>query len=96
MEQFDTRFQDFKKNTASFNLYSCPFSISINDVSEDLQIECVDLHTYLCEQVFSRMKHVKCTSRSRITDGHLESSLCVTTSLLMADIGKLIGGKQCQ
>ncbi|KAJ8873560.1 hypothetical protein PR048_024378 [Dryococelus australis] len=43
MEQFDARFQDFKKNTASFNLYSCPFSISIDDVPDDLQMECVDL-----------------------------------------------------
>ncbi|KAJ8872964.1 hypothetical protein PR048_026580 [Dryococelus australis] len=43
MEQFDTRFQGFKKNTASFNLYSCPFFISINDVPEDMQMECVDL-----------------------------------------------------
>ncbi|KAJ8891107.1 hypothetical protein PR048_010617 [Dryococelus australis] len=134
MEQFDTRFQDFKKNTASFNLYSFPFSTSIDDVPENLQMECVSLQcdkfnnfslldfykkyvsqetylrihkhailmtslfgsTYLCEQVFYRLKHVQCTSRSRITDVHLESSQRVATSSIMSDIGKLIGGKQCQ
>ncbi|KAJ8872072.1 hypothetical protein PR048_025673 [Dryococelus australis] len=52
--------------------------------------------TYLCEQVFCRMKHVKNMSRLRITDGHLESSLHVATSSIMPDIEKLIGGKQCQ
>ncbi|KAJ8885614.1 hypothetical protein PR048_011812 [Dryococelus australis] len=138
MEQFDTSFQEFKKNTSSFNLYSCPFSISIDDVPEDLQMECVDLQcasdlkdkfnnfslldfykkyvlqetyprihklailmtlfgsTYLYDQVFSRIKHVNCTSRSRITAGHLESSLHFATSSIIPDIGKLIGGKQCQ
>ncbi|KAJ8870919.1 hypothetical protein PR048_027221 [Dryococelus australis] len=102
MEQFNTRLQDFKKNTVSFNFYSRPFSISIDDIPEDLNssrrrhpriykraILMIFLFgsTYLCEQVFSRMKHVKFTSRSL---------LHVATSSIMSDIGKLIGGKQCQ
>ncbi|KAJ8877217.1 hypothetical protein PR048_021671 [Dryococelus australis] len=41
MEQLDTKFQDFKKNTASLNIYSCPFSISIDGIPDDLQMECV-------------------------------------------------------
>ncbi|KAJ8879334.1 hypothetical protein PR048_019942 [Dryococelus australis] len=48
--------------------------------------------TIIWDHIFL-MKHVKCTSRSRITDGHLESSLRVATSSMMTDIGKLIGGK---
>ena len=36
--------------------------------------------TYVCEQLFSRMKYVKSTTRSRITDAHLEGSLRVATT----------------
>jgi hypothetical protein len=43
--------------------------------------------TYICEQVFSRMKHVKCATRTRITDSHLESSLRVATTSVKPDIG---------
>jgi hypothetical protein len=40
-EEFDTSFQDFKKNSFSFNLFSSRFSTSIDEAAEDLQMECV-------------------------------------------------------
>ena len=51
---------------------------------------------YLCEQVFSRMNHVKSSLRSRISDSHMENSLRIATSSLRANITKLVGEKQCQ
>ena len=45
--------------------------------------------TYLCEQVFTRMKHVKCMTRLHIIDRHLETLLCVVTFCFVHDIGVL-------
>ena len=41
-EEFDTRFQDLKKNNFSYNLSSSTSSISTGEAPEDLQIECAD------------------------------------------------------
>ena len=52
-------------------------------------------NTYLCEQVFSRMNHVKFV-RSPISDSHMERPLRVATSSIAPDIAKLVTEKQCQ
>lgn len=52
--------------------------------------------TYVCEQLFSRIKHVKSKNRTRITDSHLENSLRIATSKIRPDIEKLVKNKQCQ
>lgn len=52
--------------------------------------------SYLCEQLFSRMKNVKSKTRTRITDVHLENSLRIATTTIGADIDKLVKSKQCQ
>ena len=49
--------------------------------------------TYVCEQMFSRMKHVKNKIKSSITDGHLEQ--CMIT-LLDPEIDSLVREKQSQ
>jgi hypothetical protein len=49
-KEFNARFQDFKENVISFNLFPSPFSINIDEVSEDLQMECVD---FQCSQDLS-------------------------------------------
>ena len=52
--------------------------------------------TYLCEQVFSRMKYTKSPERSQLSDSHLEESLRVATTKIETDIMKLVGSKKCQ
>jgi len=52
--------------------------------------------TYVCEQMFSRMKHVKNKIRSSITDGHLEQCMQLATASLEADIYFLVREKQNQ
>ena len=52
--------------------------------------------TYICEQVFSRMKNIKCKSRTRITDDNLESSLRVASSAISPNIESLVAAKNCQ
>ena len=42
--------------------------------------------TYVCEQMFSRMKHVKNKIRSSITDGHLEQCMRLATTSLDPEI----------
>lgn len=50
--------------------------------------------SYVCEQLFSRMKNVKPKARTRITDVHLGKSLRITTTTIGADIDKLVKNKQ--
>ena len=120
-------------------MFSCPFSVKIEEVPENLQMEFIDflsssdlkkkfnnfslldfyktyvskekyqrIHilavfmtllfgsTYLCEQFFSRMNHVKSPVRSLISDSHMESLLRNATSSIAPDIAKLVREKQCQ
>ena len=136
---FDHRFADFKKSAIHFNVFSYPFSVKIEEVPENLQMECIDLQcssdlrekfkdfpllefykkyvskekyqrihrlavfvtslfgsTYLCEQVFSRMNHVKFPVRSLLSDSHIENSLRIATSSILPNIAKLVREKQCQ
>jgi len=44
--QFDSRFLDFKANEKLFNLLSIPFSLSVEDVPENMQMEIIDLQNY--------------------------------------------------
>jgi len=50
----------------------------------------------LYKQMFSRVKDMKCLMKSRITDSHLESLLCFSTSSIMPDIGYLVREEWCQ
>ena len=52
--------------------------------------------TYVCEHMFSRMKHVKSKIRSSITDGHLEQCMRLATTSLQPDIHLLVQEKQNQ
>ncbi|XP_065675641.1 general transcription factor II-I repeat domain-containing protein 2A-like [Hydra vulgaris] len=52
--------------------------------------------TYNCEQLFSKMKHVKTEQRNRLTDEHLTNTLRIALSNIKADIDHLCKKKQCQ
>nr|XP_047129377.1 general transcription factor II-I repeat domain-containing protein 2A-like [Hydra vulgaris] len=52
--------------------------------------------TYICEQFFSRMKHVKSEQRHRLKDEHLTDTLRISSSTIKADIDQLCKNKQCQ
>lgn len=138
-EDFDHRFAGFKKSAMHFNVFSCPFSVKIEEVPENLRMKCIDFQcssdlrekfkdfpllefykkyvskekyqridrlavfmtslfgsTYLYEQVFSRMNHVKSPVRSLISDSHMENSLRIATSSTSPNIAKLVREKQCQ
>lgn len=46
--------------------------------------------TYRCEQLFSKVKNLKCKLRSRLTDVHLLDNLRLCTSLIQPNIEKLV------
>ncbi|VVC33838.1 HAT, C-terminal dimerisation domain [Cinara cedri] len=50
--------------------------------------------TYICEQLFSRMKNTKSKNRSTISDEHLESCLRVFTTSIDPDIDSLLSQKK--
>ena len=52
--------------------------------------------TYLCEQLFPRMKNVISKTKTPISDTHLENSLRITTCQITANIEKLVKNKHCQ
>ena len=54
-------------------------------------IKCFSLFgsTYNCEQLFSKMKHVKTEQRNRLTDEHLTNTLRIASSNIKAEIDHL-------
>ncbi|XP_069486327.1 general transcription factor II-I repeat domain-containing protein 2-like [Ambystoma mexicanum] len=50
--------------------------------------------TYVCEQTFSRMKHLKSPTRSRLTDEHLHHLLRLAVTNMEPDIDHLVSQKQ--
>lgn len=50
--------------------------------------------TYLCEQTFSRMKYVKNSLRSNMTDKHMESILLIGTSNLKPELTAITGSRK--
>ena len=52
--------------------------------------------TYICEQLFTKMKHTKSKTRSRLTDCHLENSLRVVASSIAPKIDTLVKKHQAQ
>ncbi|KAM8972164.1 general transcription factor II-I repeat domain-containing protein 2-like [Pelodytes ibericus] len=50
--------------------------------------------TYVCEQTFSRIKHLKSPTRSRLTDAHLHHLLRLAVTNMEPDIDHLISQKQ--
>ena len=52
--------------------------------------------TYICEQLFSKIKHIKSKIRTKISGEHLESSLSIATTSTKADADALASQIQCQ
>ena len=50
--------------------------------------------TYVCEQTFSRIEHLKSPTRSRLTDAHLHHLLQLAVINMEPDIDHLISQKQ--
>ncbi|XP_047140945.1 general transcription factor II-I repeat domain-containing protein 2A-like [Hydra vulgaris] len=139
IDEFDTRFCDFKEVKNELDLFSHPFSIKVEIVRDEFQMELIELQnnkdlkdaykdvellelykkymnievyphlckhamkyfslfgsTYICEQFFSRMKHVKSEQRHRFKDEHLTDTLRISSSTIKADIDQLCKNKQCQ
>ncbi|KAJ3584976.1 hypothetical protein NHX12_013699 [Muraenolepis orangiensis] len=43
--EFDHRFEDFRGNTTAFELFAQPFSVNVDAVSEELQMELLELQS---------------------------------------------------
>ena len=46
--------------------------------------------TYICEQLFSGVKHIKSKIRTKISDEHLENSLTIATTSIEPDIHAVV------
>ncbi|KAF4080408.1 hypothetical protein AMELA_G00170970 [Ameiurus melas] len=43
IQEFNSRFEDFRPNAADFDLFAQPFTISVDTVSDDIQMELIEL-----------------------------------------------------
>ncbi|XP_069482603.1 general transcription factor II-I repeat domain-containing protein 2-like [Ambystoma mexicanum] len=59
-----------------------------------LKMETIFGSTYVCEQTFSRMKHLKSSTRSRLKDEHLHHLLRLAVTNMEPDIDHLVSQKQ--
>jgi len=51
LQQFETRFQDFKALEPQFQLFSTPFAVDVESVSEEIQMELVELQ---CDSILKQ------------------------------------------
>jgi hypothetical protein len=139
IQQFETRFKDFKALEPEFQVFSTPFAVDVESVPEEIQMELVELQcdsilkqkysdvgipefysylqqerfpnlhsqavriiamfgsTYLCEQFFSLMKFNKSSTRTKISDEHLQATLRLASSQkIIPNIHALVVNKRCQ
>jgi len=45
INEFETRFQDFRKNSQLFAIFATPFSVDIPAVETKFQMECIELQS---------------------------------------------------
>ncbi|XP_069610761.1 general transcription factor II-I repeat domain-containing protein 2-like [Ranitomeya imitator] len=87
--------KDAFKSSSLPNFYaSLPSETYPNLRNHALKMATIFGSTYVCEQTFSRMKHLKSPTRSRLTDVHLHHLLRLAVTNMEADIDHLISQKQ--
>uniref|UniRef100_A0A8C8SFM5 Uncharacterized protein n=1 Tax=Pelusios castaneus TaxID=367368 RepID=A0A8C8SFM5_9SAUR len=89
--------KDAFKSSSLTNFYaSLPSETYLNLRNHALKMTTILGSTYVCEQSFSQMKHLKSTTRSRLTDAHLHHLLRLAVTNMEPDIDYLISQKQLQ
>ncbi|XP_060863093.1 general transcription factor II-I repeat domain-containing protein 2B-like [Metopolophium dirhodum] len=106
--EFSIRFSDFYVQENKIKLFQNPFSVDIDDVESNLQMEVIELqnndilknafketHIFVSRhsQYLNSEKNKYC---SRLNDEHLNAVLRILTSNLKADINELAGKIQPQ
>ncbi|KAL3859345.1 hypothetical protein ACJMK2_009570 [Sinanodonta woodiana] len=87
--------KDAFKSSSVTNLYaSLPSETYPNLRNHALKMATIFSSTYVCEQTFSRMKHLKSPTKSRLTDAHLHHLLRLAVKNMEPDIDYLINQKQ--
>lgn len=87
--------KDAFKSSSLLNFYaSLPSETYPNIRNHALKMVTIFGSTYVCEQTFSRMKHLKSPTRSRLTDAHLHHLLRLAVTNMEPDIDHLISQKQ--
>ena len=87
--------KDAFKSSSVTNFYaSLPSETYPNLRNHALKMATIFGSTYVCEQTFSRMKHLKSPTRSRLTDAHLHHLLRLAVTNMEPDIDYLISQKQ--
>ncbi|XP_070256829.1 general transcription factor II-I repeat domain-containing protein 2-like [Myotis yumanensis] len=86
---------DAFKSSSLPNFYaSLPSETYPNLRNHALKMATIFGSTYVCEQTFSRMKHLKSPTRSRLTDAHLHHLLRLAVTNMEPDMDHLISQKQ--
>ncbi|KAM8982547.1 EPM2A-interacting protein 1-like isoform 1-T4 [Sarcophilus harrisii] len=87
--------KDAFKSSSLHNFYaSLPSETYPHVRNQALKMATIFGSTYVCEQTFSRMKHLKSPTRSRLTDAHLHHLLQLAMANMESDIDHFISQKQ--
>ncbi|KAG9277976.1 general transcription factor II-I repeat domain-containing protein 2-like [Astyanax mexicanus] len=92
LQNFDNLKDAFKSSTLVDFYASLPGETYPN--LHTLKMTTIFGSTYICEQTFSRMKQLKCPTRSRLSDEHLHHLLRLTVTNMEPDIDSLVSQKQ--
>ena len=65
----------------------------LNLVENAMRMISIFVSTYVCEQLFSKMKFTQSKLRTRLNDSHLDGILRLTTSSFKPNIQKLVQNK---
>ncbi|XP_077137137.1 general transcription factor II-I repeat domain-containing protein 2-like [Ranitomeya variabilis] len=94
LQNCDSLKDAFKSSSLSNFYASLPSETYPNVRNHALKMATIFGSTYVCEQTFSRMKHLKSPTRSRLTDVHLHHLLRLAVTNMEPDIDHLISQKQ--
>lgn len=94
LQNCDSLKDAFKSSSLHKFYASLPSETYPNLRNHALKMATIFGSTYVCEQTFSRMKHLKSPTRSRLTDAHLHHLLRLAVTNMEPDIDYLISQKQ--
>ncbi|XP_053493347.1 general transcription factor II-I repeat domain-containing protein 2B-like isoform X2 [Ictalurus furcatus] len=84
-QEFDRRFEDFRHNASDFEWFAQPFTISVDTVSDDLQMEPIEL------QCDSELKHkfrsLPLTDFYKCVPAHRYPKMCKQAQVMLSLFG---------
>lgn len=83
--EFDNRFKDFQENSNAFELFAQPFSVHVDAVSEELQMELLELQSD--SDLHSKFRELSLQDFYRCVPAHRYAKLCKHAQVMLSLFG---------